>query len=218
MTGASGLIGRHVCSLLAEQGHRVSALARPGSSGFEFIAETFEADVLETNRFEELLDLAAPDIVVHLAWNGEDRMVSPLNIDHLNASTKLLDACAGAQVTRVVTAGTGIEYAAVDSPRDEFTTPCIPATLYGAAKHALGATLGAYIAHGALSGAHARIFYTFGPGEAPPRLVAYVMSELLAGRRPAVSRGTQCCDYLMVDDVAAAICRVAFSDVDGPVN
>jgi nucleoside-diphosphate-sugar epimerase len=226
VTGASGLIGRHLCSQLADQGHHVAAISRRRASSShiaeqfeaEHIAEEFEADVLDTAALRSVVELAAPDLVVHLAWNGEDRVVSPLNIDHLRASSALLDACSAAGVDRVITAGTSIEYTKVDSPRDERTTPCVPQTPYGAAKHALGATLGAHLAAGSLRGAHARIFYTFGPGEMPPRLIAHVMTELLAGRRPTVSAGTQLCDYLVVDDVAAALCQVAMSEVDGPVN
>ncbi len=217
VTGASGLIGQHVCARLTEDGNDVIGVSRRPLDRAD-LSDSATTDLLDPAAHRSLLDSAKPDTVIHLAWQTEDRMRSARNVDHLRSSVALLAACAEAKVPRVVTTGTGIEYAAVDQPRHERETPCTPETPYGAAKLALGTTLDSFVAADFFSGAHARIFYTFGPGEEPPRLVAYVMSELLAGRRPAVSAGTQRCDYLVLDDVAGAICAIALGEVDGPVN
>ncbi len=61
-----------------------------------------------------------------------------------------------------------------------------------------------------------RVFFLYGPGEAPGRLVASVARALLAGERAATGDGTQIRDFLHVDDVAGAFAALLDSDVTGP--
>ena len=96
--------------------------------------------------------------------------------------------------------------------------PCHPATLYGAAKDGLRRVLQAYAAGVGLSLAWGRLFYLYGPGETPGRLVGDAARALLAGRQLATSEGRQRRDFLHVIDAGAAFAALIDSAVEGPVN
>jgi nucleoside-diphosphate-sugar epimerase len=100
----------------------------------------------------------------------------------------------------------------------EQSTPVAPTTLYGTCKHgtqlvaaALAERLGFELAWG-------RIFFLYGPGESPERLVASLIRGLLLGERVRTTQGSQIRDFLYVDDVAEAFAAVLDSDVRGAVN
>jgi nucleoside-diphosphate-sugar epimerase len=96
--------------------------------------------------------------------------------------------------------------------------PCRPATLYGAAKDGLRRILQAYAATAGLSLGWGRLFYLYGPGETPGRLVGDAARALLTGQRLATSEGRQRRDLLHVADVGAAFAALLDSEVEGPVN
>ena len=96
--------------------------------------------------------------------------------------------------------------------------PCRPATLYGAAKDGLRRILQAYAATAGLSLGWGRLFYLYGPGETPGRLVSDAARALLTGQRLATSEGRQRRDFLHVADVGAAFAALLDSGVEGPVN
>jgi nucleoside-diphosphate-sugar epimerase len=63
-----------------------------------------------------------------------------------------------------------------------------------------------------------RVFFLYGPREAPGRLVASVARGLVAGERVATGDGTQIRDFLHVADVALAFVALLDSVVTGAVN
>jgi nucleoside-diphosphate-sugar epimerase len=101
----------------------------------------------------------------------------------------------------------------------EAETPLAPATLYGRAKLALGSTMEGLGQAGGASFAHGRVFFLYGPHEAPERLVPSVTAALLRGERAPTTDGVQQRDFLHVDDVAAALVALLHADaVAGPEN
>ena len=62
------------------------------------------------------------------------------------------------------------------------------------------------------------IFFLYGPGEDPARLVSGVARELLVGNEVSPTDGLQRRDFMHVRDVAAAFVTLLEGDVVGPVN
>jgi nucleoside-diphosphate-sugar epimerase len=69
-----------------------------------------------------------------------------------------------------------------------------------------------------VSFAWGRVFFLYGPGEDPDRLVAAVTRGLLAGEEVPTTSGLQRRDFMHVRDVAAAFVALLISGVTGPVN
>ncbi len=84
-----------------------------------------------------------------------------------------------------------------------------PTTLYGASKVATLFVTRQLAAQAKVRHAWLRLFSVYGPGDNDVWLIPMLIGEMLAGRRPRTTLGTQYWDWLHVDDVARAILAVA---------
>lgn len=222
VTGASGFIGRCVLEPLVERGFEVHAVTRRDPPPQAPAAVRWHrADLLALGAHDALLAASAPTHLLHLAWYGEHGRfwTSAENVSWAAATLALVQAFAARGGLRAVVAGTCAEYRWGDAgPCVEGLTPLEPATLYGVAKHATRTLLEAAASEFGLELAWGRIFFVYGPGEAPGRLVAAVARALVAGERVATGDGTQIRDFMHVADVAAAFAALLDSPVTGAVN
>ena len=139
------------------------------------------------------------------------------NLDCLTGSLTFTRILHDIGCSRLVIAGTSLEYATSTSVVTE-TSPVCPTTLYAAAKHSLFLTASNIEVNDEWSVASARIFCVYGPWEDPRRLVPFVISKLLADEMCELSPGQQIRDYSHVEDVAGAVWAAANSSVVGPIN
>jgi len=217
LTGASGFVGRQTLAALAAAGHEVHAVARrrgPDAAGVSW----HEADLLAG---AEVLEQVEPQVLVHLAWYAEHGKFwsSTENVRWVQASLGLLRAFAAAGGRRIVIAGSCAEYEwGGERDLNERDSPLRPATLYGVCKDALRRVAEAYALEASLELAWARLFFLYGPHEAPARLVPAVIRPLLAGERAATTAGAQVRDFMHVRDAADALAALADSGLIGPVN
>lgn len=215
LTGATGFVGRHALTALVKAGHEVHALARrrgPDTPGVIW----HEVDLLAGC---EVVVEVEPEILIHLAWYAEhgEFWSSPENVRWVEASLALLRAFAAAGGRRAVIAGTCAEY---EWSREVYRedAPQSPATLYGACKHALHLVARAWAEPAGVALAWARLFFLYGPGETPGRLVPSLANSMLRGDPALITRGTQRRDFLHVADAGAAFAALADSAIEGPVN
>lgn len=223
LTGARGFIGSHCLPKLLASGFEVHAVrtgAPPCSNGDDRLT-WHQADLFDQERVAELVDEVKPSHLLHLAWIVSPGVLwaSPLNWKWVNASLTLLRAFGTAGGGRVVMAGSCAEYEASDRPCIEGVTPLASASLYGASKAALSLLMPAFARqYGIGTATWARIFYLYGPGETPSRLVPEVIRSLLRGQPIACSHGNQVRDFLHVEDVANALVLLLKSPATGAVN
>jgi nucleoside-diphosphate-sugar epimerase len=219
VTGATGFIGQYALLPLRELGFEVHVAGRkpPDDPTVAFhAANLFEpADTVRIAREAEASHL------LHLAWDTEPGRFwnSPLNLDWVGASLAMVRAFAEAGGTRAVLAGTCAEYRwGTEAPLDENRSELAPATLYGVSKDALRRIVSSYAETASLSFAWGRIFFLYGPGEKPGRLVSDAI-RALGGRQPfATTDGNQRRDFMHVEDVARAFALLLASEVQGAVN
>jgi nucleoside-diphosphate-sugar epimerase len=225
LTGASGFIGRHTLDALLEQGHEVHAVAGRAGAPREGVV-WHQADLLQPDAASRLAVEARASHLLHLAWYAVPRSFwsSPQNERWIDASLRLLRAFGEAGGRRAAMAGTCAEYAWDDEPlRERGTqlgpaTPLEPATLYGACKHATHIAARAIADQLGVALVWGRIFFLYGPGEHPDRLVSGVVRGLLAEEEVPTTDGLQRRDFMHVRDVASAFVALLASDVTGPLN
>ena len=221
VTGATGCIGRHAVPALVARGWEVHAVSSrhhpPSQSGVQW----HRADLLVEDDLARVVGDASADHLLHLAWYiAPGRWASaPENFEWVRASLQLLRAFhERGGGTRLVTAGSCLEYDWQYGYCSERRTPCAPHTAYGVCKHALQTLTTAFAGQSGLTSAWGRIFFVYGPYEHPDRLVASVVRALLADEPARCSHGRQIRDYLFVQDVADALVALLESDLEGPVN
>ena len=221
VTGATGFIGRNALAPLVTYGYEVHAVYNDVPLPNMPEIHWHQANLLEASEIERTVGAVRPTHLLHFAWYAAPGAywTSPLNRSWQEATKTLLAAFKESGGTRAVCAGTCAEYdwaLAHDTLRED--SPLKPSTLYGQCKHETHLWAEEYSKKNDISFAWGRIFFLFGPNEAPQRLVPSVVNALLKKEPALCSSGEQVRDFLLVDDVAAAFCALLTSSVEGVVN
>lgn len=218
VTGASGWIGSHALPFLVERGYEVHAVANRGGSAPAHGVEWHRMDLLDESAVTAILERVRPTHLLHLAWYAEPGkyQMSEQNYAWCRAGIDLLRLFAATGGRRAVFAGSCFEYDHSAGVCSETDTRCAPTTRYGACKLALSEVVTR--PPGDLSTAWGRIFYLYGPGEYPSRLVPSVIGSLLHDEPARCTHGRQLRDYLHVADVASAFAAILDGKVEGIVN
>jgi len=227
LTGATGFVGRHVLRRLAAGGGRIVATASPEGilPAVEGRVDWHRADLTDPQAAVAVMEDVRPSHWLHLAWIATPGRfwTSPDNLRWLGAGVLMAEAfyrCGGRYALGV---GTCAEYGGDRSRCVEDETPIVADTVYGRAKVAMAAALAAAAQAAALEGRQAaagwaRIFFPYGPGEPPGRLIPAVVEAVLAGQIVETTHGRQVRDFVFVEDVAEALVRLLAVEAEGAVN
>jgi UDP-glucose 4-epimerase len=215
ITGASGFVGAATLAAALKQGHVVAAPVRPGASShrlapFEGRYRRFSLDLRDTEGVAVAMKEFRPDAVLHLAWWGvanaarfDRRQIT----DNIEIACALTEAAAASGARAFLGVGSQGEYGA-DSSMDEGALPR-PTSLYGASKVSALFLTRQLAEQAGLRHVWLRLFSVYGPDDNDVWLIPMLITEMLVGRRPRTTLGTQSWDWLHVEDVARAILSVA---------
>lgn len=215
ITGAAGFVGAETLRLAVENGHEVMAAVRPGApalrlAGLSGRFTKVEVDLRDGETLQAVMADYRPEAVLHIAWSGvgnfarfDRRQIT----DNIEAACMLVEACAATGVKSFISVGSQGEYGASSSMREDALPT--PTTLYGASKVAALFLTRQLAAQAGIRHAWLRLFSTYGPGDNDGWLIPTLIREVLAGRRPKTTLGTQSWDWLHVEDVARGILAVA---------
>lgn len=235
MTGARGFIGRQTLLPLLARGYDVHATTSQPLSSISTVSEgaiegslvsgvTWHTiDLLDVHATRTLLAHVRPDRLLHLAWTVEHGRfwTDARNHDWVAASLALAERFVECGGRHLVVAGTCAEYdwtALGDGVCHELTTPRRPGSVYGSAKLSLLERLEQDAIFRRLRFAWGRLFFLYGPGESPARLIPSVINALLRGEPARTSSGSQTRDFMDVRDAAAAFVALLSEDVEGAIN
>jgi nucleoside-diphosphate-sugar epimerase len=221
VTGASGFLGRHCLELLANENYEVHATFREtGKRPEKSSVAWHECDLLSPGASSKLVARLKPSYLLHLAWYAVPGKFweAPENKLWIRASQELVRSFADHGGKRFIAAGSCAEYGRRAGECQEAATPLKPDSFYGECKVAFQEQLNQLGQRSGLTTAWGRVFFLYGPFEAPSRVVPYVIRSLLSGRRALCSSGSQILDFLHVRDVASAMVTMLGKDVSGPFN
>lgn len=210
VTGASGFLGRVVCSALGSRGHDVMALVRrPGSEPPN--TAPLVGDLADGASLSKALADARPDCVVHLAAETATQRNSE-RIEEVNVrgTERLLDACSNAGAPRFVFASTVVTGDAQGALLSEETELPVQ-TAYGRSKQA-GEQL---VRASGLDFVIMRPSHIYGGG-------GWFAEEIVGrlrkpGRIAIVGRGDNWWDVVRDEDVAVAICEASERAAPGSI-
>jgi nucleoside-diphosphate-sugar epimerase len=218
VTGARGFVGAHCLPLLAARGLQVIAVSSaPVQSAPGVTWRT--CNLLDPAACAALIERERPTHLLHLAWITTPGVFwsSPANLEWLAAGAHLVERFFQTGGKRAVAMGSCAEYRASDSACREDETPIQPATVYGKAKAAMHLALQA-AAQDRGTFAWGRLFFPYGPGEAPGRFISSVIAGLLSGEPVDCTDGTQQRDFVFITDAAAACVALLQSERCGAYN
>lgn len=221
--GANGFIGRWVARRLTELGAETLCVVRAEAtaaalrrSGWVPEARVALGDVTRPASLRAALAAARPHVVFNLAGYGitrderDEALLQAVNVEAAGALAGVVRDVGdpGWPGTRLVHAGTALEYGLASGDLDEATPP-LPFEPYGRSKAAGTAALAAS-AEG-LPCCTARLFTVYGPGERPGRLVPTLLAARSTAAPIQLSAGTQRRDFVYVEDAADFLVRLALA-------
>ena len=221
LTGARGFVGRHCLAHLVAAGFDVHAVTSAPTLPAEAPDVVWhQADLLDEDQTDALLEAVAPTSVLHLAWvtTPGEYWTSPLNDTWRQASEHLFEHAAAHGLKRAVVAGTCAEYDWTTGRCDERAARLAPTSAYSRSKHQLHVALEALASDRRFSAAWARLFFLYGPGEPAGRLVPSIITHLLRNEPAPCTEGGQRRDFMYVKDAAAALVALLQSELTGAVN
>lgn len=197
VTGASGFIGSHLCRRLAEEGAEIIAISRQARNGDDPAVRWWQADASNAEAIRRVVASTRPDYLFHLAGETRARrgldLVLPTFEQNLASSINVLLAASEAGCQRIVLAGS-LDEPGLGKP---------PSSPYAAAHVAIRGYMRMFNEIFATPAVIARIFMTYGPGQAAiQKLIPYTTLCLLRGEAPRVSSGMRLVDWIYVEDVA----------------
>lgn len=222
VTGATGFIGRATVSALISRGYSVHGVSRRPPSTPSCTWHV--ADLLDPKAAPALVAAANASHLVHLAWTTEHPhyWTSTVNLEWVEASSRLFREFHSAGGRRIVAAGTCAEYAWNDpdvvSGAITECSPRRPQTLYGISKNSTFDLLRGFCRAVGLGFAWGRVFFPYGPGDERPTLIPTIIRNLLSGNPAPCTHGEQERDFIHVRDVGAAFAALLDADVEGAVN
>ncbi len=227
VTGGAGFIGSHVVDELVVAGNEVTVLDDLSSGKREnlTIAENtgslifHDGSVLDSIALEVALEDV--DRIIHMAVQCVRRSIGhPIQNHDVNATgtLRVLEAARKNGINRFLYCSSSEVYGNSSSEvLDEETTPCMPTTVYGAAKLAgENYTLAYFQTYGMLTTV-VRPFNAYGPREHDQGDLAEVIPRflirVLCGQPPVIfGDGEQGRDFTYVSEVAKGIVDAAASD------
>jgi nucleoside-diphosphate-sugar epimerase len=217
VTGATGFIGRHVAAELERRSVPATLASRSPVESATARTVTFDLADPPARPFDAL---GRPDVVVHLAWNGLPNYGSEHHLtEELPRHQRLLAALVEGGLQNLVVAGTCLEYGMQSGclREDMSAEPVVP---YAQAKDLLRRGLEQLRERVPYNLTWARLFYTFGSGQAPSSLYSQLAAAAATGAASFdMSGGEQLRDYLPVAKVASILVELALLGEDvGIVN
>jgi len=210
VTGAGGFVGCWVLAGLAGRAEIVPADVHGR-----------RADLLTVADRRALIRAARADVLIHLAWVTEHGKFwhSDMNLAWEAASQDLFREFYAAGGRRIVGVGTCAEYDwTTGAARFAEDAPLAPHTPYGAAKARTAEALADAADRAGASWAWGRVFFSFGPGEPPTRLIPLMLQAVRLGAPLGIGPGDTERDFWHVRHLGAALAELALSTVEGPIN
>lgn len=221
LTGSTGFIGSVLLQRLLLEGIEVTCLVRqkPRQSPMSPVPGVRIIDIRAFEREALKLSLAEvkADAVFNLASYGvqpADRDPSLLVEGNVILLMHLLEAVADWPIRRFIHIGSCAEYGRPEQEGVPIVESQVlnPLSLYGAAKAASVLFGTAYASRLELPFNALRLFGVFGAGEAPLRLVPYLIDRLIQDQPVDLTEGEQVRDLTFDGDVAQAFIDAAAAD------
>ena len=206
ITGASGFIGWPVVQNLLDENHKVMALSRKMLIKSDCLdIKWIEADLSDPMTYGDQISSFAPEVVIHLAWQGIPDYSYEMSRLNLEQSLDLLSFVVGlGSCQKILITGSCWEYNRNDGACLE-TEASFPKNDFTWAKHALRSWMELECLRKSICFGWLRLFYVYGPRQRESSLIPSIIINLMEGTIPKIQNPSNSNDFVFIDDVVQAI-------------
>lgn len=211
ITGGAGFVGAALTRLALAHGADVALLVRPTTDLWRLTdvlphIYLIHGDLGAVDSYRAAIQAYQPEVCFHLAWVTEPGkyLQSPLNAAFMLQTIDLVRLLGEAGCRQIIATGTCFEYDLSTGVLSE-DSPLTYSSPYASAKNFTAQLGESEAARWGMSFAWGRLFYMYGKGDHPKRLIPALIESLRAGKPFETTDGMQQVDYLSVMDVAAGL-------------
>ncbi len=218
ITGASGFIGKHCLEFLNSKDFEIHAISTKKVQNPDNIF-WHQVDLFNQAALKEIFVELKPQYLLHLAWNIADRDYDGNHhFKWLQIGINITHAFYENGGKRMVVAGSCFEYDWKNGICYEDQINEHSQHTYGYAKYTLSKIIDKYCKINNYSYAWGRIFFAYGYGGNSTSLIPYVINNLNSNKEVVIRGTNQIKDYIHIDDIAGALVKLLYSDVNGSIN
>jgi nucleoside-diphosphate-sugar epimerase len=225
VTGATGMLGSHICELAIEQGHKVFAVVRKDSQNMENLAvcinnvnlQVIECDMVDYHNLD--LKGEKADYFIHTAWagvSGDAR--DDVRLQNINVIATYEAAYSASRIgcSTFINSGSNAEYGPYNERKPLAPdTPCNPNSGYGVAKYVAGKYAAIVCGQNGVRYNNIRCFQIFGRRDTPNSFISFLIDTCKQGKKPSLTSCSQVYDIVYVKDAAQAFLKVAENGKNG---
>ncbi len=214
VTGAEGFIGRHLLNGLRDYHGVVLAVDRvegvAGNGRYHQSDLSDPSDLIPAD-----VDVSAGFTLIHLAWDTHRGRSFAAQAEQARLFGGLLDYWTDKGLRAVIGMGSAEEYGVRGGLIHEYDLPMEPLSPYGAAKRLAGVMARSWALREKRDVVWLRPFIVYGPGQAGDMMLPYAVAQARKREAAKFTDGMQERDFVYVDDVVDAFCRVIDRRVAG---
>lgn len=217
VTGANGFIGSTLVNNLLKNGVNVVAIdisfAAPRIPNCDHVVK-LEVGLDDVEKLKSLIPSAQYDAMYHLAWagvNGPSKADPTVQLNNIQLGVNCAQLSKAIGVKKLLCAGTVAERAVYSLPN---LTQTSGGMMYGVAKHCAHLMLEDYCKNIGQRFVWMQFSNIYGVGNKTGNLVSYTLSELLMGHEATFGPAAQPYDFIYVDDLLEAVCRLGDSETN----
>jgi|688.fasta_scaffold88499_1 nucleoside-diphosphate-sugar epimerase len=220
ITGANGFIGKHVVKYLISKNKKIKIIARKKNNLFKnknikifYTKNLFKEKENNLKNF-----LKNVNTVIHLAWfvKPNNYLNSEKNIECLIGTINLAEACAQSKVKNFIGIGTCFEYK-ISNKKISVNSALEPKNLYSATKLSVYFSLLNFFNKKKINFSWLRLFYISGDDDYEQKLIPYIIKNLKLNKNIYLTKDKKIKDYMTVQNVAEAICKISLKSKKKPV-
>lgn len=208
MTGASGFLGSHLSSRLADGGADLYAVSRAARAPAHENVRWCQANLEEFDTTRRLVSEVKPNVIFHFGGlvNGapELNLVIPTFHSLVTTTVNLLTVAADVGCQRLLLVGS------LEEPATQTAEAC-PTSPYGAAKWAASAYGRMFHELFKVPVVIVRPYMVYGPGQPAWKVIPYTILSLLRGERPRLASGERELDWVYIDDTVDGLLRAGWT-------
>lgn len=214
VTGANGFIGSSLVDKLIKDGVEVIAIdvsfAIPRIPDSNQVLK-LEVGLDDVEKTKSLIPAGEYDAMYHLAWagvNGPSKADPKVQLNNVQLGINCAQLCKVFGVKKLLCAGTVAEQAVHSLP---YLTQTSGGMIYAVAKHCSRLLLETYCKNIGQAFVWMQFSNSFGVGNKTGNLVSYTLGELMKGNEATFGPADQPYDFIYVDDLLEAVCRLGAS-------
>jgi nucleoside-diphosphate-sugar epimerase len=200
----NGFLASQIVKRLEAEGNELLIFSRRSSVGIK--AEQVIGDIFDFDNFVKVLDWE-PQVVIHTAWITTPKSYKehPSNFEYANFTSRLAQSLLGSKVEHFIVLGTCAEYLQEFNPSLQGIENPASMTLYAEQKIRAFNSVSRFLGNSEIRFTWARVFFPYGPGQHPLRLIPTLLSSLKNGEPICLSDTSSVHDWITTRDVASAI-------------